>query len=199
MRIGVVDGKVKFFNQEKGFGFILRKDDGGEVFFHRSGAAEALWPKLIKDAVVKFDIIDSNGRSKAVNISVVAEAPKGDRASLRPSSPLEDRFRKARSVDEHVLKVWNLLIDSPDIAQRDCLFTVTVSGKRPPNFEGDWGRLNAWCKLIGLKPYWKDMQSGYTGLSGWYWDFGLAFASVQFPDERLKEKILRDYGAPPGY
>ncbi len=58
-----MNGKVKFFNHNKGFGFIA-SDDGKEYFFHMSG---------LKDAVndsdsVEFDVEQNERGPRAVNV-----------------------------------------------------------------------------------------------------------------------------------
>ncbi len=61
-----MNGKVKFFNQKKGFGFIAA-DDGKEYFVHSSGLKDA-----IKDSdMVEFDIEQSDRGPRAVNVKKV--------------------------------------------------------------------------------------------------------------------------------
>jgi CspA family cold shock protein len=58
-----MNGKVKFFNQNKGFGFIAA-DDGKEYFVHTSGLKDS-----IKDSdLVEFDVEQSDRGPRAVNV-----------------------------------------------------------------------------------------------------------------------------------
>ena len=60
-------GKVKFFNEGKGFGFIAADDDK-EYFVHISGIKEGV--QLTDDASVVFDIEDGERGPKAVNVEL---------------------------------------------------------------------------------------------------------------------------------
>ena len=59
-------GKVKFFNEMKGFGFVI-SDDGKEYFVHISGLNEGV--KLQEDDAVTFDVEQGDRGPKAVNVS----------------------------------------------------------------------------------------------------------------------------------
>ncbi len=61
-----MNGKVKFFNQMKGFGFIAA-EDGKEYFVHQSGLAEGL--SLQENDAVSFDVEEGPRGPKAVNVS----------------------------------------------------------------------------------------------------------------------------------
>ena len=59
-------GKVKFFNREKEFGFIIG-DDGKDYFVHKSGLEDDL--TLIENDVVEFSVEKGDRGLKAVKVS----------------------------------------------------------------------------------------------------------------------------------
>ncbi|MFH1053206.1 MAG: cold shock domain-containing protein [Candidatus Woesearchaeota archaeon] len=58
-------GKVKFFNQQKRFGFVAG-DDNKEYFVHESGLNEGV--RISEDDVVEFDVEEGDRGPKAVNV-----------------------------------------------------------------------------------------------------------------------------------
>lgn len=62
-------GTVKFFNTEKGYGFIAPEDGGADSFVHISAVERAGMGTLNKDQRVSYEIeIDKRGKSSAVNL-----------------------------------------------------------------------------------------------------------------------------------
>jgi len=61
-------GKVKWFNESKGYGFIEKEDGSGDVFVHFSSIQSEGFKTLHEGEVVEFDIVDSDKGPKAVNI-----------------------------------------------------------------------------------------------------------------------------------
>lgn len=59
-------GTVKFFNIQKGFGFIAG-EDGNEYFVHKSGLAEGM--TLNDNDSVEFEVTQGDRGPKAVNVS----------------------------------------------------------------------------------------------------------------------------------
>ncbi|MDP1623413.1 MAG: cold shock domain-containing protein [Bacteroidales bacterium] len=57
-------GKVKFFNERKGFGFILDDESQEDVFVHVSGLVD----KIREDDQVTFDLTEDNRGKKAINV-----------------------------------------------------------------------------------------------------------------------------------
>ena len=53
------NGTVKWFNAEKGYGFITNADNGEDVFVHFSGIAGEGYKSLEEGQNVTFDIMDS--------------------------------------------------------------------------------------------------------------------------------------------
>jgi CspA family cold shock protein len=62
------NGKVKFYNREKKFGFIIG-DDGKDYFFHDAGVSNEIY--LRDGDKVEFKIIDGDRGKKAVDISPI--------------------------------------------------------------------------------------------------------------------------------
>lgn len=57
-------GKVKFFNERKGFGFIVDDSNQSEIFVHVSGLID----KIKQDDVVSFDVTEDKRGKKAINV-----------------------------------------------------------------------------------------------------------------------------------
>ena len=63
-------GTVKWFNAEKGYGFITG-EDGNDVFVHFSGLNMEGFKSLEEGASVEFDITEGAKGPQAVNVTVV--------------------------------------------------------------------------------------------------------------------------------
>lgn len=63
-------GTVKWFNNQKGYGFITA-EDGKDVFVHFSGLNMEGFKTLEEGAAVDFDITDGAKGPQAVNVEVV--------------------------------------------------------------------------------------------------------------------------------
>lgn len=60
-------GKVKWFNAEKGYGFIER-EDGGDVFVHFSAIQGGGFKTLEEGQAVEFDVVEGNRGEQAANV-----------------------------------------------------------------------------------------------------------------------------------
>ena len=62
-------GKVKFFNAQKGFGFIAPEDGGNDAFVHISAVERAGMSGLNQDQRVSYELeTDQRGKTSAVNL-----------------------------------------------------------------------------------------------------------------------------------
>ena len=63
------NGKIKWFNPTKGYGFIENDAGGKDVFLHVSALEQAGIDTLEEGEAVSFEISDNRGRENAVNIT----------------------------------------------------------------------------------------------------------------------------------
>ena len=61
-------GTVKFFNTQKGFGFIQPDDGSKDVFVHISAVKKAGMDSLNEGQKVSFDVLTERGKPAAGNI-----------------------------------------------------------------------------------------------------------------------------------
>ncbi len=66
-------GKVKWFNDAKGYGFIERPD-GDDVFVHYTAIAGTGFRSLSEGQEVEFEVVDGPKGKQAANVSKVAAA-----------------------------------------------------------------------------------------------------------------------------
>lgn len=59
-------GKVKFFNTDKGFGFINENDSGTDIFVHKTGLID----NIREDDNVSFEIEDGPKGKNAINVEI---------------------------------------------------------------------------------------------------------------------------------
>lgn len=62
-------GTVKWFNSQKGFGFIQPDDGGKDVFVHISAVERAGMGSLAEGQKIKYDIATDRGKPAATNLS----------------------------------------------------------------------------------------------------------------------------------
>ena len=61
-------GTVKFFNTQKGFGFIQPSDGSKDVFVHISAVEKAGMRTLVEGQKVSFDVLTERGKPAAGNL-----------------------------------------------------------------------------------------------------------------------------------
>jgi cold shock protein len=74
----MASGKVKWFDNKKGFGFIV-EETGQDVFVHHSAILGQGFKTLNEGEVVQFEVVESNKGLKAQNVQ---------RAAIEPSASL---------------------------------------------------------------------------------------------------------------
>ncbi|QJU59540.1 cold-shock protein [Sphingomonas sp. AP4-R1] len=65
----MITGKVKFFNNDKGYGFIAPEDGGTDAFVHISAVERAGMSTLQQDQRISYELeTDRRGKTSAVNL-----------------------------------------------------------------------------------------------------------------------------------
>jgi cold shock protein len=81
MRSPVPSGKVKWYDADKGFGFLTR-DDGGEVFVHSSALPSGV-TALKSGQRVEFGVIEGRRGQQAMQVQVLDAPPSVSRAKRK--------------------------------------------------------------------------------------------------------------------
>lgn len=64
-------GTVKFFNSEKGYGFISRDDESGDIFVHFSKIAGSGYRNLEEGQRVEFEVGPGRKGDEALDVRVI--------------------------------------------------------------------------------------------------------------------------------
>lgn len=64
-----IKGKVKWFNESKGFGFITRDDGQKDCFVHHTAIAGEGFKNLAEGEAVEFDVVQGDKGPAAANVT----------------------------------------------------------------------------------------------------------------------------------
>ncbi|MDP4689585.1 MAG: cold-shock protein [Candidatus Nanopelagicales bacterium] len=67
----MAQGSVKWFNAEKGFGFIAQADGGADVFVHFTAIQADGYRSLDENQTVEFDIVQGPKGPQADNVRII--------------------------------------------------------------------------------------------------------------------------------
>jgi CspA family cold shock protein len=82
----VPTGKVKFFNAEKGFGF-LSNDEGDDVFVHRDALPDGM-TELKPGARVEYGVVSGRKGNQAMQVRVLDPVPSVVRNARKPAEEM---------------------------------------------------------------------------------------------------------------
>ncbi|NVD44653.1 cold-shock protein [Qipengyuania atrilutea] len=82
--VGTGKGTVKFFNAQKGFGFIQQETGGEDVFVHVSAVERAGLQGLAEGQELEFNLVDRGGKVSAQDLQVVGDVIAPQQAAGGP-------------------------------------------------------------------------------------------------------------------
>ena len=115
-------GKVRWYDVEKGFGFLVT-DDGEDVFVHASALPEGM-TSLKQGARVDFGIVDGKRGKQALTVTLLEPAPSVVKSGRKPAEDMapivedliklldstSNQLRRGRyPSDEHARKIAALM------------------------------------------------------------------------------------------
>ena len=68
-----MQGKVKWFNAETGFGFILNEETGKDIFVHYSAIVAEGYKQLAEGDVVTYDLKQTERGEQAANVKKISQ------------------------------------------------------------------------------------------------------------------------------
>ena len=86
--VGQGKGVVKFFNVQKGFGFIQREDGGEDVFVHISAVERAGLEGLAEGQGLEFTLVDRGGKISASDLVVLGDVIAVEKREAAPRREL---------------------------------------------------------------------------------------------------------------
>ena len=66
-------GKIKWFNNEKGYGFI-EGENGEDIFVHYSAIKQEGYKSLSEDQIVEYELLETEKGLQAINVKEVSNA-----------------------------------------------------------------------------------------------------------------------------
>lgn len=86
--VGTGKGVVKFFNSQKGFGFIQQETGGEDIFVHISAVERAGLEGLAEGQELEFNLVDRGGKVSAQDLQVVGEVIAVEQRNTAPQREL---------------------------------------------------------------------------------------------------------------
>ena len=89
-------GKVKWFSNVKGFGFIEKEGGGQDIFVHYSAIQGEKYKRLEQGEEVTFDIVQGEKSPQAANVVRGPKVPKKEAQASAESAPAPKKEKEAK-------------------------------------------------------------------------------------------------------
>lgn len=108
--VGTGKGTVKFFNGQKGFGFIQQETGGEDVFVHISAVERAGLEGLAEGQELEFNLVDRGGKVSAQDLQVVGDVIEVAQAAAPPKRELTGEKAKGTVKFFNSMKGFGFLV-----------------------------------------------------------------------------------------
>ncbi|MEE4317048.1 MAG: cold-shock protein [Erythrobacter sp.] len=108
--VGTGKGIVKFFNSQKGFGFIQQEGGGEDVFVHISAVERAGLEGLAEGQELQFNLVDRGGKVSAQDLQIVGDVIAAPQKPAAPQRELTGERTKGTVKFFNAMKGFGFLV-----------------------------------------------------------------------------------------
>ncbi|KPQ31687.1 MAG: cold-shock DNA-binding protein family, partial [Porphyrobacter sp. HL-46] len=108
--VGTGKGIVKFFNSQKGFGFIQQEGGGEDVFVHISAVERAGLEGLAEGQELQFNLVDRGGKVSAQDLQIVGDVIAAPEKPAAPQRELTGERTKGTVKFFNAMKGFGFLV-----------------------------------------------------------------------------------------
>ena len=108
--VGTGKGIVKFFNAQKGFGFIQQEGGGEDVFVHISAVERAGLEGLAEGQELQYNLVDRGGKVSAQDLQVVGDVIAAPQKPAAPQRELTGERTKGTVKFFNAMKGFGFLV-----------------------------------------------------------------------------------------
>ncbi|SHN57633.1 cold-shock protein [Erythrobacter sanguineus] len=108
--VGTGKGIVKFFNSQKGFGFVQQEGGGEDVFVHISAVERAGLEGLAEGQELQFNLVDRGGKVSAQDLQIVGDVIAAPEKPAAPQRELTGERTKGTVKFFNAMKGFGFLV-----------------------------------------------------------------------------------------
>ena len=108
--VGTGKGIVKFFNAQKGFGFIQQEGGGEDVFVHISAVERAGLEGLAEGQELQYNLVDRGGKVSAQDLQIIGDVIAAPQKAAAPQRELTGERAKGTVKFFNAMKGFGFLV-----------------------------------------------------------------------------------------
>ncbi|GAB4471914.1 MAG: hypothetical protein OHK0018_01720 [Erythrobacter tepidarius] len=122
--VGTGRGIVKFFNVQKGFGFIQQEGGGDDVFVHISAVERAGLEGLAEGQELQYNLVDRGGKVSAQDLQIIGDVITAPQKGAAPQRELTGERARGTVKFFNAMKGFGFLVR--DDGQPDAFVHITA-------------------------------------------------------------------------